>query len=233
MFQKMLTSALGAGCAAWLLAAVLHFAFVQKYILLGEEYETGAAVHFAGAVPQSRMRTTPTTKAMPRQAMARRTRPVTMNTVMAAGRSRPASRDVWDRGLLRPGLCRLCNDAGRRLRLGPGLWHRDHRARGPVVGHRRVCSLPACPCDGSGTRASGHDGRRSCRAAALVVGNGCGDGDRAGSFGLWPGPCRDRVGCGAAWLPRMSSAHPRSRAFPASPRPRFRPPLPPVSLVWR
>ena len=40
----MLTSALGAGCAAWLLAAVLHFAFVQEYILLGETYETGAAV---------------------------------------------------------------------------------------------------------------------------------------------------------------------------------------------
>jgi len=49
----MLTSALGAGCAAWLLAAVLHFAFVQEYILLGETYETGAAVHFAGTAPQS------------------------------------------------------------------------------------------------------------------------------------------------------------------------------------
>ena len=47
----MLTSALGAGCAAWLLAAVLHFAFVQEFILLGEEYETGAAVHFAGVAP--------------------------------------------------------------------------------------------------------------------------------------------------------------------------------------
>lgn len=53
MFQKMLTSAIGAGCAAWLLAAVLHFAFVQEYILLGEAYETGAAVHFAGAAPQT------------------------------------------------------------------------------------------------------------------------------------------------------------------------------------
>ena len=53
MFQKMLTSALGAGCAAWLLAAVLHFALVQEYILLGEPYEPGAAVHFAGAAPQS------------------------------------------------------------------------------------------------------------------------------------------------------------------------------------
>ncbi|HOZ31403.1 MAG TPA: CbtA family protein [Tabrizicola sp.] len=51
MIQRMLTSALVAGCAAWLLAAVLHFAFVQKYILLGEAYETGAAVHYAGVVP--------------------------------------------------------------------------------------------------------------------------------------------------------------------------------------
>ena len=53
MFQKMLTSALGAGCAAWLLAAVLHFAFVQEYILLGETYETGAAVHYAGVASQT------------------------------------------------------------------------------------------------------------------------------------------------------------------------------------
>lgn len=53
MFHKMLTSALGAGCAAWLLAAVLHFAFVQEHILLGEIYETGAAVHFAGVAPQT------------------------------------------------------------------------------------------------------------------------------------------------------------------------------------
>lgn len=51
MFPKMLTSAIGAGCVAWLLAAVLHFAFVQKYILLGEEYETGASVHYAGVAP--------------------------------------------------------------------------------------------------------------------------------------------------------------------------------------
>jgi cobalt transporter subunit CbtA len=53
MIQKMLTSALVAGCAAWLLAALLHFAFVQDYILLGEEYETGAAVHYAGVAPQT------------------------------------------------------------------------------------------------------------------------------------------------------------------------------------
>lgn len=49
MIQKMLASALIAGCAAWLLAAMLHFAFVQKYILLGETYETGQAVHFAAS----------------------------------------------------------------------------------------------------------------------------------------------------------------------------------------
>ena len=47
MFQRMLTSALFAGVAAGLIAAVLHFAFVQKYILLGEQYETGALTHFA------------------------------------------------------------------------------------------------------------------------------------------------------------------------------------------
>jgi cobalt transporter subunit CbtA len=51
MIHKMLASALIAGCAAWLLAAVLHFAFVQKYILLGEAYESGDAVHFAAAAP--------------------------------------------------------------------------------------------------------------------------------------------------------------------------------------
>ncbi|MGL4320399.1 MAG: CbtA family protein [Paracoccaceae bacterium] len=50
MIQKMLASALIAGCAAGLLAALLHFAFVQKYILLGETYETGDAVHFAAAL---------------------------------------------------------------------------------------------------------------------------------------------------------------------------------------
>jgi cobalt transporter subunit CbtA len=49
MIQKMLASALIAGCAAGLLAALLHFAFVQKYILLGETYETGEVVHFAAA----------------------------------------------------------------------------------------------------------------------------------------------------------------------------------------
>lgn len=48
MFQRMLASALIAGVAAGLIAALLHFAFVQKYILLGEQYETGAVVHYGG-----------------------------------------------------------------------------------------------------------------------------------------------------------------------------------------
>jgi cobalt transporter subunit CbtA len=48
MIQRMVTSAFVAGIAAGLLAALLHFAFVQKYILLGEEYESGTAVHFHG-----------------------------------------------------------------------------------------------------------------------------------------------------------------------------------------
>ncbi len=47
MIQRMLTSALFAGCAVGLLAALLHFAFVQKYVLLGELYETGAVTHFS------------------------------------------------------------------------------------------------------------------------------------------------------------------------------------------
>ena len=46
MIQKLLASAVVAGGAAGLLAAVLHFAFVQDLILLGEEYESGALVHF-------------------------------------------------------------------------------------------------------------------------------------------------------------------------------------------
>ncbi|MFZ1727925.1 MAG: CbtA family protein [Albidovulum sp.] len=49
MIQRMLASALIAGFAAGLLAALLHFAFIQELILLGEDYETGALVHFAGA----------------------------------------------------------------------------------------------------------------------------------------------------------------------------------------
>lgn len=48
----MLASAIGAGIAAGLIAALLHFAFVQNIILLGEQYETGELVHFGGAADQ-------------------------------------------------------------------------------------------------------------------------------------------------------------------------------------
>lgn len=49
MFQKLMTSALIAGGVAGLFAALLHFAFVQEYILLGEQFETGEIVHFQNA----------------------------------------------------------------------------------------------------------------------------------------------------------------------------------------
>ena len=52
MIQKMVTSALIAGFVAGLLAALLHFAFVQQYILLGEQYESGALTHFDNAAAQ-------------------------------------------------------------------------------------------------------------------------------------------------------------------------------------
>jgi cobalt transporter subunit CbtA len=48
MIQRMLASGLFAGFAAGLLAALLHFAFVQNVLLLAEEYESGARVHFQG-----------------------------------------------------------------------------------------------------------------------------------------------------------------------------------------
>ncbi len=50
MMQRMVTGALIAGFAAGLFAALLHFAFVQKSILLGEQYETGALTHFENGV---------------------------------------------------------------------------------------------------------------------------------------------------------------------------------------
>lgn len=53
MIRPILTSAMVAGVVAGLLAALLHFAFVQKLILLGEDYESGVAVHFAGVAPPS------------------------------------------------------------------------------------------------------------------------------------------------------------------------------------
>ncbi len=47
MLKTLLTSAVVAGGAAGLIAALLHFAFVQEFLLLGEAYETGAKTHFA------------------------------------------------------------------------------------------------------------------------------------------------------------------------------------------
>ena len=49
MIKRMLTGGILAGFAAGLLAALLHFAFVQDLILLGEQYEYGDLVHFGGA----------------------------------------------------------------------------------------------------------------------------------------------------------------------------------------
>lgn len=46
MIRKLLTGGVVAGFAAGLLGALLHFAFVQELILLGEQYESGARVHF-------------------------------------------------------------------------------------------------------------------------------------------------------------------------------------------
>ncbi len=46
MIKRMLAGGIIAGFAAGLLAALLHFAFIQELILLGEQYESGALVHF-------------------------------------------------------------------------------------------------------------------------------------------------------------------------------------------
>ncbi len=48
MTKRMVTSAVFAGFAAGLIAVLLHFAFVQKLILLSEQYESGTLTHFAG-----------------------------------------------------------------------------------------------------------------------------------------------------------------------------------------
>jgi cobalt transporter subunit CbtA len=48
MIKRMLVGGILAGFAAGLLAALLHFAFIQDLILLGEQYETGELVHFEG-----------------------------------------------------------------------------------------------------------------------------------------------------------------------------------------
>lgn len=54
MYAKLLTSALFAGVAAGLIAALLQFSFVTPSLLEGELYESGAKVHFAvDGSPQS------------------------------------------------------------------------------------------------------------------------------------------------------------------------------------
>lgn len=64
MINRMVTSALFAGFAVGLFAALLHFAFVQPKILLGEEYESGAAVHFAGVAAMDQDQTEPVATAV-------------------------------------------------------------------------------------------------------------------------------------------------------------------------
>ena len=48
MFTRILTSALFAGAAAGLIAALLQLVFVQPVLLHAELYESGALVHFGG-----------------------------------------------------------------------------------------------------------------------------------------------------------------------------------------
>ncbi len=63
MINRMLPSALFAGFAAGLIAALLQFVFVEKLILLAEDYETGARVHFAGVMKASDAETAPAAEA--------------------------------------------------------------------------------------------------------------------------------------------------------------------------
>jgi len=53
MFSRILTSALFAGAAAGLIAALLQLVFVQPVLLHAELYESGQLVHFGGAAGQA------------------------------------------------------------------------------------------------------------------------------------------------------------------------------------
>lgn len=54
MFTRILTSALFAGAAAGLIAAVLQLVFVQPVLLHAELYESGELVHFGGQTVSAR-----------------------------------------------------------------------------------------------------------------------------------------------------------------------------------
>ena len=49
MFQRMVVGGVSAGFVAGLIAALLHFCFIQQPLLWGERYESGEVVHFADA----------------------------------------------------------------------------------------------------------------------------------------------------------------------------------------
>ena len=53
MTQRLFTSALFAGLSAGLIAVLLQFFLMEPLILEGEEYESGAKVHFAGILDRS------------------------------------------------------------------------------------------------------------------------------------------------------------------------------------
>lgn len=54
MINRMLSSALFAGFAVGLLAALLQYAFVEKLILRAEQYESGELVHFQNVAAMAR-----------------------------------------------------------------------------------------------------------------------------------------------------------------------------------
>jgi hypothetical protein len=131
MIQKMLASALIAGCAAWLLAAVLHFAFVQKYILLGETYETGEAVHFDAAPTEGAHDHTHDSDA-------------------------EAHSHEHDEGATSPLTRNALTVLFRGLWPCTHLWHQRWRSAGLALGHCRVRGISACARAWHATGTAGH-----------------------------------------------------------------------------
>ncbi len=68
MLTRMLVTAVTAGALAGCLAAVLHVLLVQDLIVTAETYESGAAVHFAGAAEAAGRVQAPLEQAPPDQA---------------------------------------------------------------------------------------------------------------------------------------------------------------------